>query len=213
MLTNDAIEKLAAAPHFARLDKVWRFLVDNAKEIRNTTIAAAVGAVVSQVAFPALAPYVDLYSFATLGVSPWNPRFLVVANIDDVLLKRSKPGDLLSVTRLFCGGTKLCVTRQIAPDRSKRAAAWPFDPDDKERVKTLVIGHDDTVFTAAYVDQKSSKPGYLELPGQLAVSGDYVGKGMGCHINMKTNKTTTDPFYAYVVNRRGVPTPISVANC
>jgi hypothetical protein len=154
-------------------------------------VGAVVGAIASQIVYPALAPYVDMWAFAYIHRTPFAPTFLVIAD-EGQTTTGIEPGNLLTYSRMFGGGISICIQKLVEFDPNTRPSEWRFADEKNMRTKTVIIGNADERF----IDQRIKEPGYLNLTELLPHS--YAGHGFGCMLNEQTNVKTKGHYYAYV---------------
>ncbi|RWX36645.1 hypothetical protein [Rhizobium leguminosarum] len=141
-------------------------------------LGAIVGGLVSQFTLPALAPYAELYAFTLLDINIAKPNFLVLADEGEIKAKTSEPGDLLTISRQFCGWSKYCLQVPVKPSDLLPPDRWEVVSDTKE-IMDLLVSEQTNQLNAAFVNKHSKVPGFYRLDN--ISSEGYIGFGYGCY--------------------------------
>lgn len=157
----------------------WRkWMGGVAKETSFVVLGAIIGGIVSQFTLPALAPYAELYAFKAFGINVSNPNFVVLASEDEIKARTSKPGDLLTISRQFCGWSSYCLQIPVKPADNQLPSQWAVVGETKEAMD-LLVSKQDGELNAAFVSKHSKVPGFYRLRN-IAAAG-YLGFGYGCY--------------------------------
>ncbi|KIQ02404.1 hypothetical protein RU07_11715 [Agrobacterium tumefaciens] len=157
--------------------KLWKKIQIGFTEVCSTIAGAIVGGILTQFAFPAVTPYLDLWAYEYTGWTPVPAHFAVFAD-EGESASVTIPGDFLDTNRLFCGWSRKCVMKTVVFDSNKPPSEWKLDYGSDAATKAVFVSDWSGNVTAALIDRETNAASFVQLKKRTA--NGFIGFGYGC---------------------------------